>query len=127
MVADMTDTTNISRVSTGLTRHIISYAHYYAFNLGIRLHASCLVLWNICNISSPQTRILVLIYAVRLAQLLEGCLHDLPKGFPIYSAKMYFLKNILIFYPALFQLHFLLSPGLSLSSFLKKHCRHQSP
>ena len=74
-----------------------------------------------------KTRILVLIYTVSLAPLLEGSLHDLPKDFPIYSAKTYFLKDILISYPALFQLRFLLSSGLSLSSFLKKLSRHRSP
>jgi uncharacterized membrane protein YedE/YeeE len=121
----MTDATNISKVSP--TKHILSYVHPYVLNLGIRLHAACMVLWSYCKISSPQTNILILIYAVSLAQLLEGCLHDPPKDFPTYSAKMYFLKNILIFSPALFQLRFLLSPRLSLFSFLKKQSRHQSP
>ena len=107
MVAEMADTTNISKVSP--TLHIIFYAGPYIFNLGIRLHAACMVLWSYCKISSPQTRILVLIDGVSLAQLLEGCLHDLPKDFLIYSAKTYFLKDILIFYLALFQQRFLLS------------------
>ena len=125
MMAEMTDATNISKVSP--TRHTISYALPYVFNLGIRLHAACMVLWSYCNISFSQTRILVLIYAISSAQLLEDCLRDLPKDFLMYSAKTNFLKHILIFYPALFQLRFLLSPGLSLSFSLKKHSQHQSP
>ena len=125
MMAEMTDTTNISKVRS--SRHIISCVNPYVFNLGIRFYAACMVVWSYCNISSPQTSILVLIYVISLAQLLEGCLHDLPKDSQIYSVKTYFLKNILIFFLALFQLRFLLSPGLSLSFFLKKHSRHQSP
>jgi len=47
--------------------------------------------------------------------------------FPDYFAKTHFLNNILIFCLALFQLFFLLSPGLSLSFTLKKHSLHLSP
>ena len=99
-----------------------------ALSLGIRLCATSKVHWSYSEIySSFQTHTCFDLIFVSLAQLLEGFLHDLPKDFPICSAKTHFLKNIRIFFLALFQLPFLLLPGSSLSCFLKKHSEHQSP
>ena len=98
-----------------------------ALSLGIRLCATSKVHWSYSTSFQMHTSSYSNLIFVSLAQLLAGFLHDLPKDFPICSAKAHFLKNIRIFSLAQFQLPFLLSPGSSLSCFLKKHSGHQSP
>ena len=95
--------------------------------LGIRLHAASIFHWIYSKNCSYPFAYLFWSISLSLAQLLEGFSHDLPEDSPTCSAKTHFLKNIRIFYLALFQLPILLSPGSSLSCFLKKHSWHQSP
>ena len=125
-MAEMTDATNIANVSS-LTHYSEPYAHFLLL-LGIRLCTTSKVRWSYSEIySSLQLHICFDPIFIRLARSLEAFLHDLPKDSPICSAIVRFSKNILIFYHAPFQLPFLLSPGSSLSCFLRKHSRHQSP
>jgi len=82
--AEMTDATNIAKVSR--LRHVVPHAHSFVI---VRHYSYAPIMWvsGCIVICSSPTSACLLISFVSLAQSLEGCLHDLPKRFQIISRK----------------------------------------